>query len=255
MAKKTITVSGLTEKQREKELEKVKSKYEKKGFKFIEYIDNGMTKSTAIFEVDEAILKKEKTNKIILFVIIISVIIYISTSSSSTKNDDIITDDYSVKEAKKLPLHQLKQLSTNFVVKQNLNDKYNQKFYNCLGQMVWGKDDTLKTSKLLTWCYSDYLNTPNNSMKTYYNTAELLSDFSAWDGSYNSLVTFIKSRMKDADSFEHVQTTNRLVYHGVNRPHMIIVMKYRGTNSFGAKVLGEVSAKVDAVTKEVYDIQ
>ncbi len=89
MVKKTITVSGLTTKQREKELEKVKSKYEKKGYTFIEYIDNGMTKSNAIFEVDEAILKKEKKNKIIIIVSI--VLIFILASLSSPDNELKIT--------------------------------------------------------------------------------------------------------------------------------------------------------------------
>ena len=217
--------------------------------KLDKYIDDGITKSTAIFEVDEAILKKDKLTKIILATIIVFGIIYLSVSSSDIK------DDYTVKEAKLLSLDKIKVLSTNFVKNNNLNPEYNQKFYNCLGQMIWGKDDSLKTSTLLDWCYSDYLNTPNNTMKQYYNTAELLSGFSAWDGSYKTLVESVKSIMKDSTSFEHVKTTYRLVYYGINRPHMVIVMQYRGTNSFGAKVLGTVSAKVDAVTKELYDIK
>ncbi len=249
MAKKTISVSGFTKDQRAKDLERIKKKYEKKGYVFIEYIDDGITKSTAIFEVDEAILKKDKLTKIILAAIIVFGIIYLSVTSSDIK------DDYTVKEAKLLSLDKIKVLSTNFVKNNNLNPEYNQKFYNCLGQMIWGKDDSLKTSTLLDWCYSDYLNTPNNTMKQYYNTAELLSGFSAWDGSYKTLVESVKSIMKDSTSFEHVKTTYRFVYYGTDRPHMVIVMQYKGANSFGAKVLGTVSAKVDAITKELYDIK
>lgn len=253
MQKKTISVSGFTKDQRAKDLERIKKKYKKKGYVFIEYIDDGITKSTAIFEVDEAILKKDKLTKIVAAVIIVVGLIYLSVSSSNSSSN--IKADYTVKEAKLLSLNKIKVLSTNFVKTNNLNPEYNQKFYNCLGQMIWEKDDNLKTSKLLDWCYSDYLNTPNNSMNQYYNTAELLSGFSAWDGSYKTLVESVKSIMKDSTSFEHVKTTYRFVYYGTDRPHMVIIMQYRGANSFGAKVLGTVSAKVDAITKELYDIK
>lgn len=84
--KKNIVVGGFTKAQREKELEKVKAKHEKKGYKFVEYIDNGSLKSVAIFEVDEAILKKEKSQKLIgtgaLF-LILAVILYISSGSNN----------------------------------------------------------------------------------------------------------------------------------------------------------------------------
>jgi len=49
--KKNISVSGLTKNQRLKELEKIKTKYQKKGYVFIEYIDNGITKSIAILSL------------------------------------------------------------------------------------------------------------------------------------------------------------------------------------------------------------
>ena len=64
--KKQIVVGGFSKEQREKELEKIKSKYAKKGYSFIHYIDNGALKSVAVFEVDENRIRKEKATNLIL---------------------------------------------------------------------------------------------------------------------------------------------------------------------------------------------
>lgn len=64
--KKKIVVGGFSKEQREKELEKIRTKYSKKGYEFINYIDNGALKSIAIFEVDEEKVRKEKATNLIL---------------------------------------------------------------------------------------------------------------------------------------------------------------------------------------------
>jgi hypothetical protein len=66
MAKKNIIIGGFTKEQREKELEKTKTNYGKKGYKFLSFEENGTLKSVAIFEVDEEILKKEKSLQLIV---------------------------------------------------------------------------------------------------------------------------------------------------------------------------------------------
>ncbi|MFA6740325.1 MAG: hypothetical protein WCR78_02435 [Arcobacteraceae bacterium] len=79
MAKKNIVVGGFSKEQREKELEKVKTKYEKKGYKFLQYLDNGTLKSIAVFEVSDAIIKKERSTQLIVVgvgFLIISAILY-----------------------------------------------------------------------------------------------------------------------------------------------------------------------------------
>lgn len=83
MAQKSIVVGGFSKEQREKELEKVKTKYTKKGYKFLKYIDNGTLKSVAIFEVNEAILRKEKSAQLIVAGVgfmIIAAILYFKSS-------------------------------------------------------------------------------------------------------------------------------------------------------------------------------
>lgn len=84
MAKKNIVVGGFSKEQREKELQKVKKKYEKKGYKFLEYLDNGTLKSVAVFEVSDYIIKKERSLQLIVVGIgflIISAILFIKSSS------------------------------------------------------------------------------------------------------------------------------------------------------------------------------
>ena len=79
MAQKSIVVGGFSEEQRKKELEKIKIKYEKKGYKFLKYIENGALKSVAIFEVDSSIIKKERSAQLIVVgvgFLIISAILY-----------------------------------------------------------------------------------------------------------------------------------------------------------------------------------
>lgn len=81
--KKSIVVGGFSKEQREKELIKIKEKYGKKGYRFLEYIDNGTLKSVAVFEVDESILRKEKSLKLILlgvFFLLISLFLYLKAS-------------------------------------------------------------------------------------------------------------------------------------------------------------------------------
>ncbi len=77
--KKNIIVGGFSKDQREKNLEKIKEKYSIKGYKFLEYFDNGRLKSIAVFEVDENILRKEKQKNLYLyagFFLLLSVYLY-----------------------------------------------------------------------------------------------------------------------------------------------------------------------------------
>lgn len=66
------------------------------------------------------------------------------------------------------------------------------------------------------------------------------SSFSKYDGSHRGLVKHVENIMNDPDSFEHVETT-----YLDKGNHLLVRMKYRGTNSFGAKVLGTVTAICD----------
>jgi hypothetical protein len=78
--KKNIVVGGFNKEQRVKNLEKIKEKYSKKGYKFFDYIDNGRLKSIAVFEVNENILRKEKQKNLYFYAglfLLLSVYLYI----------------------------------------------------------------------------------------------------------------------------------------------------------------------------------
>lgn len=81
--KKNIVVGGFSKEQREKELEKIKEKFSKKGYEFVEYLDNGALKSVAVFEVDEQVVRKEKSKNLFIlagFFMLLSVFLYIRAS-------------------------------------------------------------------------------------------------------------------------------------------------------------------------------
>lgn len=64
--------------------------------------------------------------------------------------------------------------------------------------------------------------------------------FSAWDGSHSKLKKLVKDAMNDPSSFDHVNTS-----YEDKGSYILVQMSFRGTNSFGAKVLNSVIAKVD----------
>jgi hypothetical protein len=136
--KKKVSIAGLTKAQREEELERIKKKLEKKGYVFIEYIDDGITKSNAIFEVDEIIAKKEFVKKAKIWgIVIIIIAIAIFFSSPSYDNHKETT----LKDARALPLSTLKTVASDYVKEKNLSIEYNNKFYNCLGNLIYEKQD------------------------------------------------------------------------------------------------------------------
>ncbi|WP_353120956.1 tetratricopeptide repeat protein [Dysgonomonas capnocytophagoides] len=68
----------------------------------------------------------------------------------------------------------------------------------------------------------------------------ILKQFSSWDGSHRNLEKWLKNNMNDPKSFEHVETT-----YTDKGDYLLVYMKYRGKNSFGAKVLQTVIGTVD----------
>jgi hypothetical protein len=64
--------------------------------------------------------------------------------------------------------------------------------------------------------------------------------FSSWDGSHRTLTKVIKDRMKDPDSYEHIETRYR-----DDGNSIIVITRYRGANSFGGKVVNTMTARVD----------
>jgi hypothetical protein len=69
---------------------------------------------------------------------------------------------------------------------------------------------------------------------------QLEKQFSAWDGSHNTLTQIIKKAMNDPDSYEHVETK----YWDMSS-HIVVRTVYSGNNVFGGRVKNFVKAKFD----------
>ncbi len=69
---------------------------------------------------------------------------------------------------------------------------------------------------------------------------QLEKQFSAWDGSHNTLTQLIKKSMNDPDSYEHVETK----YWDMT-DYIVVRTVYSGKNAFGGRVKNFVKAKFD----------
>lgn len=77
--------------------------------------------------------------------------------------------------------------------------------------------------------------------KAMTDQEKIEAQFSAWDGSHRALTTYIKKRMNNPASFEHVETGFKKDADG----NLLVKTVFRGTNSFGAVVTNQVVARVD----------
>ena len=67
---------------------------------------------------------------------------------------------------------------------------------------------------------------------------------SGWDGSHRGLVSQVKNRLRDPDSFEHVETR---ITPNKNGRH-IVIMTYRARNGFGGMNIEKAYATVSNAT-------
>lgn len=72
--------------------------------------------------------------------------------------------------------------------------------------------------------------------------ARIKDQFSAWDGSHKKLEEWVKSRLNDPDSYEHVETR-----HDVPSADgtMHVSLKFRAKNAFNATITKTATATVD----------
>ncbi|GAB0151077.1 hypothetical protein [Marinobacterium sp. BA1] len=68
---------------------------------------------------------------------------------------------------------------------------------------------------------------------------DIRRQFSAWDGSHRNLEALIQDSLHDPDSYDHVETR-----YSDKGDHLMVALKYRAVNGFGAKRLYQAIAKV-----------
>lgn len=64
-------------------------------------------------------------------------------------------------------------------------------FYACMSEYTFTKDDALKLSDVLGWCFNDFEKDPQ-SLNNKINLDAFQGNFSGWDGSYRPLEKLIK---------------------------------------------------------------
>lgn len=74
----------------------------------------------------------------------------------------------------------------------------------------------------------------------------VLKCLSAWDGSSQALVDYVKGRMNDPGSFEHVETRYTVTPTGAR-----LRMVFRGKNGFGGVVTQVASSEVNSACELV----
>lgn len=74
--------------------------------------------------------------------------------------------------------------------------------------------------------------------------------FSSWDGSHIKLTRHVVSKLKDPDSFQHIET----VFGDSPEHGFLVKMEYRAKNSFGGYVVDAVIAVCDKQTGELIAI-
>ena len=71
--------------------------------------------------------------------------------------------------------------------------------------------------------------------------------FSRWDGSHASVVAYVKARMHNPSSFQHIYTSYQ-----DHEKNLLITMMYSGTNAFNARVQEKVLCEVEVRTGIVH---
>ncbi len=118
----------------------------------------------------------------------------------------------------------------------DLNQSVIQKNYDNIASVRFANMDKPNTIMLLIPDEKQAI----ENQKIVAKKERILKQFSSWDGSHSNLKKWVKNNMKDPKSFEHVETT-----YTDKGDHLVVYMKYRGKNSFGATTLETAIGTVD----------
>lgn len=77
----------------------------------------------------------------------------------------------------------------------------------------------------------------------------VISQFDPYDGSHRNLEAYVKTKLRDPKSYEHIQT--KFVDH---KDHLVVRMHYRARNGFGGMGIGYAKANVN-MNGEITSIQ
>ncbi len=188
-----------------------------------------------------------------LFLSIGAFIAYITFLAIPTYYSDSFYKNYLSKTNKELQDFgsDLKGMAQSFSNDNNIQKEYLNTMYDCLGSLIYTRKADALFKITLQICKDDYL---ENKKLTYYNQSWLRKEFSHWNGSYLPLQKIIQKYIKEAKSYEHLKTTHTMNFTD-KRPHMFVSIDFRGANIDGYMLNRTMEVKVDAKTKEMYDLK
>ena len=147
---------------------------------------------------------------------------------------------------------ELKGIAYSYVQDKNMSENYKNTMYDCLGYSIYNNDSNKTLQDSLHSCQVDYVQ--KDAKALYYNQAWLMRDFSKWDGSYILLERIIKKHVKEKASYTMTSISHSMHFED-QRPHMFVSIEYRAANLGGRISDRTMSIKVDAKTKELYDLK
>ncbi|MBD2783699.1 hypothetical protein ID858_11505 [Xenorhabdus sp. DI] len=188
------------------------------------------------------------------FIIVICAVIYyfVSGDDNQESSDKIETASKTLGDYKKEPQNDRKKIVENFISHNKIDKSYTDSFYNCLSQMSYTTPTDMKLDEALGWCQVDFTRNPD-SLNDRVNLDTFMSNFSGWDGSYRPLEKMIQKTMHDDSSYQHVETTYRLVLNQ-KPPYAIVKTKVKGTNLYGAVATSTITVKVDVKTGKIIEL-
>lgn len=92
-------------------------------------------------------------------------------------------------------------------------------------------------------------NEPEEPLTPEQIAQKQISDQFNYDGMHFTVAYMVQDNLNDPDSFEHIET----VYEE-KKDHLLILMKYRASNVFNAKIKKEILVRVTKDTGTVLEI-
>lgn len=184
-----------------------------------------------------------------LFLIITLLIAYIAFLRMPTYYSDNFYKDFTNKTNKELQAFgpDLKGIAQSFANTNKISKNNIDAVYDCLGSLIYTKNPDELFQNTLQTCKNDYT-------LPHYNESWLRKEFSRWNGSYLPLERVIQKHIKENKSYEHLKTSSHMNLED-KRPHMFVSIDFRAANIHGYMLDRTMEVKVDAKTKEMYDLK
>lgn len=197
-------------------------------------------------------IKIIRENKILYSIIALVILLIVVINLPKTYSNDLYKE-YTAKTNKEMKSlgKELQGIAYSFTQDKKVLDTYKNTMYDCIGYTIYNTDEEASFNTSLQTCKNDY---DQGRTEIYFNHVWLVQDFSHWNGSYLPLERIIQKGIKEPKSYEHLKTTHTMHFED-ERPHMFVSIDFRAANIGGYMLNRTMSVKVDAKTKELYDLK